>query len=143
LGQPIIATEQYPKGLGPTLPDLLPKTLHPLPKTTFDATATPAIANRLASVRAVVVAGAEAHVCVLQTVLSLRAQGRAVWVVADATGSRDPANHAAALSRMAAHGAEIVTTEMVLFESLRDAAHPQFRAISALIKASGPQTFAE
>ena len=70
----------------------------------------------------------------MQTVLSLRALGKAVWVVADATGSRTPENHVAGLARMAAHGAEVVTTEMVLFEVLRDASHPQFRALSALIK---------
>jgi nicotinamidase-related amidase len=96
--------------------------------------ATQTIANRLSSARAVIVCGAEAHVCVLQTVVSLCARGIAVFVVADATGSRDPANHKAAMTRMAAHGAGVVTTEMVLFESLRDAAHSRFRAISALVK---------
>lgn len=134
LALPIIATEQYPRGLGPTLPDLLPSGTKTLSKTSFDATATQAIANRLTTACALIVIGAETHVCVLQTVLSLRALGRAVWVVADATASRSPENHAAGLVRMAAHGAEMVTTEMVLFEVLRDASHPQFRAISALIK---------
>jgi nicotinamidase-related amidase len=134
LDLPIIATEQYPKGLGPTLPGILPKALRALPKTTFDAMATPAIANRMSSASAVIAFGAETHICLLQTVLSLRARGFSVFVVADASGSRTGENHAAGLARMAGEGAQIVTTEMVLFESLRDAAHPQFRAVSALIK---------
>lgn len=134
LGLPVVVTEQYPKGLGPSLPDLIPDGTLALPKTTFDASATPPIAARLAQAGPVIVAGCEAHVCVLQTVISLRALGHAVFVVADATGSRSAANHRAALSRMAAQGAEIVTTEMVLFEALRDATHPAFRQISALLK---------
>lgn len=134
LSMPLIVTEQYPKGLGPTVPDLLPEGTGTFAKTSFDATATRPIANRLASAPDLIVIGAETHVCVLQTVLSLRALGKSVWVVGDATGSRTPENHAAGLARMAAHGAGVVTTEMVLFEVLRDAGHPDFRAISALIK---------
>ncbi len=134
LGLPVVVTEQYPKGLGPSLPDLIPDGGTALPKTTFDATATPRIADRLAQAGPLIVAGCETHVCVLQTVLSLRALGHDVFVVADATGSRTAANHAAALTRMAAHGAEIVTTEMVLFETMRSAEHPAFRQISALVK---------
>ena len=80
------------------------------------------------------VAGVEAHVCVLQTVLDLLEAGRRVVWAADATGSRDPADRAAAIDRARRHGAEIVTSEMVLFEWLRDAKHGKFREVHKLVK---------
>src|SRR5947209_5226593 len=83
---------------------------------TFSATAAPGLLEALPAGRELVVCGCEAHVCVLQTVLGLIAAGRRVWLVEDATGSRSPENRAAAIRRMAAHGAEVVTTEMVVFE---------------------------
>ena len=79
-------------------------------------------------------AGAEAHVCVLQTVLGLVAARHRVLVVADAVGSRKPADKAFALDRLQRHGVEIVTTEMVLFEWLRDSMHPRFREVQQLIR---------
>jgi nicotinamidase-related amidase len=133
LGVPVLLTEQNPRGLGPTVPELDPSPSDVVEKLSFNACAEPALGERLGK-GTVVVAGAEAHVCVLQTVLALRGQGRAVHVVADAVGSRREASRAAGLARMAAHGAEIVTTEMVLFEWLGTAAHPAFREIIALIK---------
>lgn len=136
LGLPLLATEQNPRGLGPTLQGLLPERARTLPKTTFDATATREIAKALAGAGTVVVAGCEAHVCVLQTVLSLRADGRRVVVAADATASRRAEDRALALARMARDGAEIASVEMILFEALRDADDPRFRALSALIKAA-------
>ena len=81
----------------------------------------------------IVIAGCEAHVCVLQTVLGLLAEGHRVVVVADAIGSRDPADRTAAIERARQHGAEIVTSEMVLFEWLRDAKHPRFREVHKLL----------
>ena len=72
--------------------------------------------------------------CVLQTVADLLAGEHRVVVVADAVGSRDPANRDAALERMRAHGAEIVTSEMVLFEWLRDSMHPRFREVQKLLR---------
>jgi nicotinamidase-related amidase len=81
-----------------------------------------------------VICGCEAHVCVGQTVLSLLDHRRRVVVVADAIGSRAPESREIALNRMASYGAEIVTTEMVLFEWLRTAEHPQFRPVSKLIR---------
>ena len=82
----------------------------------------------------IVVAGCEAHVCVLQTVLDLLGSGYRVLVAADATGSRDPADRLAAIARARQHGAEIVTSEMVLFEWLRDSQHPKFREVQKLLK---------
>ncbi len=82
----------------------------------------------------VVLAGCEAHVCLLQTALELMEQEVDVWVVTDACGSRTERNRDAAFDRLAGAGAELVTTEMVIFEWLRTAEHPAFREVHALIK---------
>jgi len=82
----------------------------------------------------VVIAGCEAHVCLLQTALELLEQEFEVWVVTDACGSRTERNRDAAYDRLAGNGAELVTTEMVAFEWLRSAQHPLFREMQALIK---------
>ncbi|MFD1193125.1 isochorismatase family protein [Seohaeicola saemankumensis] len=134
LGLPRHVTEQNPARLGATIPELEIAPGEALPKMTFDSLRDPAIATRLGGDVALVVCGCEAHVCVLQTVLALRAAGRTVHVVADATGSRTEANRTAGLDRMRAHGADIVTTEMVLFEWLGSAANPAFKALMPLIK---------
>ncbi|MEE4346538.1 MAG: isochorismatase family protein [Paracoccaceae bacterium] len=127
-------TEQNPRGLGGTVAALDIPADEALPKMSFDSLRDPAIAARLAGDTALVVCGCEAHVCVLQTVLGLRAAGRQVFVVADACGSRTEANRQAGLARMQANGAEIVTTEMVIFEWLGSADHPAFKALMPLIK---------
>lgn len=82
----------------------------------------------------IVIAGCEAHVCLLQTSLELIEQELDVWVVTDACGSRTERNRDAAFDRLAGAGAELVTTEMVAFEWLRTAGHPLFRDVHALIK---------
>jgi len=82
----------------------------------------------------VVLAGMEAHVCVLQTALHLLEDEFQVWVVTDACSSRTERNRDAAYDRLAGAGAELVTTEMVMFEWLRSAEHPCFKDIQALIK---------
>ena len=82
----------------------------------------------------IVIAGCEAHVCLLQTALELLEQEFEVWVVTDACGSRTERNRDAAYDRLAGNGAELVTTEMVAFEWLRSADHPLFKSIHALIK---------
>lgn len=82
----------------------------------------------------IVIAGVEAHVCLLQTALDLLEDEFEVWVVTDACTSRTERNRDAAYDRLAGAGAELVTTEMVLFEWLRSAEHPQFKALQALIK---------
>ena len=82
----------------------------------------------------VVIAGCEAHVCLLQTALDLLEEEFEVWVVTDACGSRTEANRDAAFDRLAGNGAELVTTEMVAFEWLRSADHPAFKDMLALIK---------
>ncbi len=132
LGVPICATEQYPTGLGPTVAELAGYPQNVVTKTSFSGAADPTLLPP--ATREVVVAGAEAHVCVLQTVAELLAGEHRVVVVADAVGSRDPANRDAALQRMRVHGAEIVTSEMVLFEWLRGSTHPRFREVQKLLR---------
>jgi nicotinamidase-related amidase len=118
---------------GPTEPPLV-RSLPPLVRTVFNAVAAPGFDALLPSrVDEVVVAGAEAHVGVLQTVLGLLAARRRVMLVVDAVGSRDPAERAVALDRMQRHGAEVVTTEMVLFEWLRDGADPRYADVRRLL----------
>ena len=135
LGVPICATEQIPAKLGPTVAPLAAYPQSVLSKTTFSAMGDPGFASLLpASASEIIVAGVEAHVCVLQTALGLRGSDHRVFMVADAVGSRDPADKAAALDRASQHGAEIVTSEMVLFEWLRDAKHPRFREVQKLLK---------
>jgi len=82
----------------------------------------------------IVIAGCETHVCLMQTALHLLEDEFEVWVVTDACSSRTERNRDAAFDRLAGAGAELVTTEMVIFEWLRSAEHPQFRAVQALIK---------
>lgn len=134
LGLPCLFTEQNPKGLGPTVEDLAPPPSLVVHKMAFGACLEPEFLPRLAQGHAIVVTGWEAHVCVLQTALGLIENGRRVFVVRDAVGSRRPESKEAALERMARHGAEIVTAEMVVFEWLKTAKHPKFREIVTLIK---------
>jgi nicotinamidase-related amidase len=129
---PVVVTEQYPKGLGLTVPELaanLPSGATRLEKTSFSACGALPVGRPQ-----VVLAGMEAHVCVLQTALELAAAGREVFVVADAVCSRTPANYSNALSRMDAAGVIVTNTESVVFEWLRDAAHEHFRPLSKLIR---------
>jgi nicotinamidase-related amidase len=135
LDVPVRATEQYPAGLGPTVTELAGYPQAVLAKTTFSGTGDPGFPALLpVGVNEIVVAGVEAHVCVLQTVLGLLESGHRVLVAADATGSRDPADREAAFARARQAGAQIVTSEMVLFEWLRDARHHRFREVQKLLK---------
>ena len=134
LGVPTLFTEQNAKGLGPTVPELAPDPSLIVHKMTFDACGEPSFLPRLPDGRSLVVAGSEAHVCVLQTVLRLIENRRQVFVVCDAIGSRRPESKEIAIRRMECHGADPVTTEMVLFEWLETAQHPRFREVAALIR---------
>lgn len=135
LGVPVLATEQYPKGLGPTVAELAGYPSATLEKTTFCAAEAPGWDGLLPpGTREVVIAGAEAHVCVLQTTLALLGSRVRVVLAADAIGSRDPADKALAIDRARQHGTEVVSSEMVLFEWLRDASHPGFREVHKLLR---------
>ena len=134
LGVPVVFTEQNPRGLGETVAELDAGAHGPvLHKMTFDACRAPDAARLMARPH-VVVAGCEAHVCVLQTVLGLLDAGQRVYVVRDAVGARRAESKETALRRMERHGAEIVTTEMAVFEWAQTAEHPRFRELVALVK---------
>jgi nicotinamidase-related amidase len=133
LGVPVAGTEQYPKGLGP----LVPKVRKLLPagaigtKNHFSAVAAQCLAELPGHDRAqVVVVGAEAHVCVLQTSLELLEDGKEVYVVADAIASRHAADRDIALTRMRDEGIRVVTREMVAFEWLAVAGTPLFSEVN-------------
>ena len=138
LAVPCLACEQYPRGLGHTVPALaalLPAgAVHP--KVHFSALGEPGWPERVASLgrRQAVVCGTETHVCVLQTAMELKAAGYDTFVVADAASSRRADSHRLGLDRLRTAGVAIVTTDMVLFEWLRRAATPAFRDLLALIK---------
>lgn len=139
LAVPTLVTEQYPIGLGRTAAGLAALCGESVEKTTFGACGTPAFLEALhrlspCSAPTLLISGCEAHVCVLQTALQLHAQGFDVRLAVDAVGSRRAISKHTALERMRAAGIGLVTTEMVLFEWLRDAKHPQFRDLSKLIK---------
>jgi len=129
LGVPVWGTEHVPEALGKLHDSLDAHVQRRFTKTTF------AFTEALPEDRPdIVLCGYEAHVCVLQTGLGLLARGHHVAVVRDAVGSRAPENRRAALARMGAAGAALVTTEMVGFEWLRDAADPRFRDLLRLVK---------
>lgn len=153
---PVSVTEQYPEGLGATVQELAEFAKQPLVKTEFAAVdagliellqeiGTPKASPNAKSVPKhlqkprenertdIIIAGCEAHVCVLQTVMGLL-EDFDVFVVTDACTSRTERNRDAAYDRLAAEGASLVTTEMVLFEWLRSSEHPQFKAVQGLIR---------
>jgi len=139
LGVPVLATEQYPKALGATVPEVrrwLPDSQAYHPKMCFSSLACDPFRAALAAAgrKQVVLAGIETHVCVLQTGMELLAAGYSVYVAEDAVSSRKPADRAAALERLARHGAERITAEMAVFEWLRQAGTPEFKELQALIK---------
>ncbi len=133
LGVPVVISEQYPEGLGHTAGPLLAAAgdASIVTKTHFSCVSDGCLAGTSAEMRRqVVVVGTEAHVCVLQTVLELCWQGKEVFVVADAVGSRKPADKEVALARMRRHGVDIVTREMVAFEWLKRSATAEFREVN-------------
>jgi nicotinamidase-related amidase len=115
---PVVFTEQNAQGLGGTLPELHSPAATIAHKMTFDACRTAGFLQALPDRPDLIVSGCEAHVCVLQTVLGLLSAGRRVYVVRDALGSRRSESKETAIRRMERNGAEIVTTEMVVFEWL-------------------------
>lgn len=135
LGIHVIGTEQNPDGLGPIVDELRRLCDTTLGKFHFSATAEPGFLQRLPAGRdTFVVSGCEAHVCVFQTVAGLIDAGHAVKWVRDAVGSRDPRDRDTATERARSLGADVVSTEMVIFEWLRTSQHPSFRTLSKLIR---------
>lgn len=137
LGVPVLGTEQNPAGLGPNAPEIRSRCPTTLAKTHFDACAdglVDALRALPRPVREVVVAGCEAHVCLLQTALGLLRAGFVVRVVEPACGSRSADDKALAMARLRAAGATVVGVEMVAFEWLRDCRDPAFREVLKLVK---------
>jgi nicotinamidase-related amidase len=135
LGLPVLVTEQNPHGLGRSVDGLVGQRHWLIEKDTFDATLNPAFVAALPSKETTLfVAGCEAHVCVLLTVLGLRRLGYPVELIADATGSRTCANKATALRRAEVEGARPTTTETTVFGWLESCRHPDFRRVLALVK---------
>ncbi len=146
LGIPVFGTEQYPQGLGPNDDAIRQRCGATLSKTHFDACAD-GLLDLLASVdtdadtgadaaaqREIVIAGCEAHVCLLQTALGLLRAGLTVSVIAQASGSRTAENHDLAMQRLRQAGADIVSVEMVAFEWLRHCRHDRFKPVLKLLK---------
>lgn len=131
---PVLGTEQYPSGIGPTVEPI--RTLLPpdriLEKLHFSCASDPGFNASLDTLdpQQVILIGMEAHVCVLQTALELQRHGREVYVVADCISSRNPDDKALALERLRGDGVRIVTREMVAFEWMRRCGTDSFRHIS-------------
>ena len=146
LAIPVFGTEQNPKGLGPNADAIRERCGTTLTKMHFDACADgllellrsphepPHDPPGGAPVQEVVIAGCEAHVCLMQTALGLLRAGLAVWVVAPACGSRRATDHALGMERLRHAGAGIVSVEMVAFEWLRSCEHEAFRRVLKLLK---------
>ena len=135
---PVLWLEQYPEGLGPTIPEVaeLLSGQEPLAKTCFSAWGHPDFERRLeeSGRRQVLVSGIETHICVYQTVRDLRDRGYEVEVVEDAVSSRTAENKRVGLEKARAAGAGITSVETALFELLREAGNPGFREIARLVR---------
>ncbi|OGO41790.1 MAG: hydrolase [Chloroflexi bacterium RBG_16_58_8] len=135
---PIILTEQYPKGLGPTVPEvkgLLPD-VRPIEKVCFSCCDAEEFSGALKALerRQVLIAGIEAHICVYQTAMALARDGYAVQVVGDCVSSRHPENKLVSLFKMGAAGIPPTTVETALFELLKVASGDKFKQISEIVK---------
>jgi nicotinamidase-related amidase len=136
LNMPVQCTEQYPRGLGATVPELARRLPQRPDKVAFSSCAVPAVVqtfHREARPK-LVLCGIETHVCVLHTALDLLALDFRVYVAADAVGSRYRIDHDVALRRLERAGAVLTTSEACAFEWLGGADHPQFKAVSQLIQ---------
>lgn len=139
---PVTLTEQYPKGLGQTLPELTAllatasvHQVQPVEKTAFSCLAEPKFERHLTRDHSqIMIAGMEAHICVVQTALDLLVSGKQVFVIEDAVISRNPANKTNAIHRMREAGCIITNTESVLFEWLGKAEGDIFKSVSKLIR---------
>jgi len=135
---PILWCQQVPVALGPTVPEIaeLLAGAEPIDKASFSCAAHEPFNAKLEALgrKQVLLCGIETHVCIYQTAMDLLGQGREVTVIADAVSSRTVDNKQIALNRLAVEDAAIASTEMVLFELLKTAKHPQFKPIAKLVK---------
>jgi nicotinamidase-related amidase len=136
LDVPVQATEQYPRGLGATVPELLPKLAQRAEKVAFSSCVVPSVVetfHRQARPK-VVLTGIETHVCVLHTALDLLAADFRVFLPVDAVGARYRIDHDTALRRLEQAGAVLTTAEGCAFEWMGGADHPRFREVSRLVQ---------
>ena len=136
---PIVVTEQYPKGLGPSLPEIieaLPEDIEVIPKTAFSCFGEPKFDARIRSLKrkTIIVVGMETHICVNQTTLEGLEKGYNMYLVADAISSYTEFDTQVALERLRAAGATIATSEMAMFEILRVAKNECFKKCFDLLK---------
>jgi nicotinamidase-related amidase len=135
---PILFTEQYPKGLGLTLPEIkeLVPDFRPVEKVSFNCCDEGVFCQALEALKRkqVLIAGIEAHICVYQTAVALARAGYEVEVVSDCVASREPENKMVAVFKMGVDGIKPTTMEMALFELLRVAQGDKFKAISGIVK---------
>ncbi|XP_053307451.1 isochorismatase domain-containing protein 2 isoform X1 [Spea bombifrons] len=139
---PVIVTEQYPKGLGPTVPELGVEGLQKYSKTCFSML-TPEVREALQPIpnlRSVILCGIETQACIMSTTLDLLDKGIDVHVIADACSSRSQVDRLIALSRMRQSGAFLTTSEGVMLQLLQDASHPKFREVQKLLKEPAPDS---
>jgi nicotinamidase-related amidase len=137
LNIPLIITEQYPKGLGPTIDEIqIEDNQSVIEKITFDCFGCDEFAYALDSLnrKCLIIFGIEAHVCILQTCLRAVEKGYEVYVIADAVSSRTQNNRNIALERMRQSGVFVASTEMILFQLMDRAGTDEFKAISKLVK---------
>ncbi len=132
----VTATEQYPKGLGPTVPELAQRIIERPDKTAFSCCAIPSVADgfRRAGRSKIVLTGIETHVCVLNTALDLLDEEFSVYLAVDAVGSRFSIDHETAIRRLEAAGVILTTVETALFEMTGGASYPRFKQVSGLVQ---------
>ncbi|XP_051999598.1 isochorismatase domain-containing protein 2-like [Xyrauchen texanus] len=142
LGIPQILTEQYPKGLGPTVPELGAEGLIPHAKTSFSmlSESVKSSLKCLGDPQQVIMCGIEAQACIACTTYDLLERGMEVHIVADAVSSRSQTDRLFALSRLKQSGAFLTTTEGVLLQLVQDAKHPNFKEIQKLLAHPSPDT---
>nr|XP_056719736.1 isochorismatase domain-containing protein 2 [Euleptes europaea] len=139
---PTVVTEQYPKGLGPTVPELGAEELRKYPKTCFSMVI-PEVEKEMAAVpnlKSVLLCGIETQACIMRTALDVMERGLDVHVVVDACSSRSQVDRIVALSRLRQSGAFLTTSEGLILQLVGDAAHPRFREIQKLIMDPAPDS---
>ncbi|XP_078062835.1 isochorismatase domain-containing protein 2 isoform X2 [Mustelus asterias] len=139
---PVIVTEQYPRGLGPTVPELGAEDLRKFEKTCFSML-TPEVEKELRAlpqIQSVILCGIETQACIMSTALDLLEKGLDVHVVADACSSRSQVDRLMALSRLKQSGAFLTTSEGTLLQLVTDAKHPKFREVQKIIMDPAPDS---
>lgn len=142
LGIPIVATEQYPKGLGHTVPQLqeaFDEKTFVTEKVSFSALLEPIFAQKInelknSGIKQIAIGGIETHICVLQTAVALMNEGFEVYVIKDTCASRNKKEYKAGLELLKQYGAKITCVEIALFEWLKTSKNPKFKEVQALIK---------